>query len=195
MRNVFVRPTRGSKFVHATSATTWGELAKELQQAGVEFEGCKPVIGKLRVTLEIPEAVLPVEDFSLHFYATKIKAGADLPYAEVRKKISEIKALATASQKSGNKDAVKVLEILGNTSRDNAQKLNAKYKMVVKYESKLTVKEAVKKTPAKKEIVKKQAVKSTPSKIKEDNIEKEHETIATSLKANISDRKHGHHII
>lgn len=70
-----------------TSATTWGELQKNLKEMSISFSGMKAVIGENKHTLESENALLPFNeledktkvytDFTLYLMPVKTKSGYD----------------------------------------------------------------------------------------------------------------------
>lgn len=87
MRKVTVFSTKGrSKQVIETKATTWGELKKDLTEAGVSVSGVKAIVGENQNTLESSQASLPMGlqkngttdgDFTLFLTPVKVKSGND----------------------------------------------------------------------------------------------------------------------
>ena len=59
-----------------TSATTWGELQRDLSSNSVNYDKMKAVIGENKLTLEADGAMLPATGFTLFLMNKKTKAGA-----------------------------------------------------------------------------------------------------------------------
>ena len=75
-----------------TSATTWGELQRDLRSQSISYDGMKSVIGESKLTLEADAAVLPTAGFTLFLMPKKTKAGADInsmSYKEIRAAIKD----------------------------------------------------------------------------------------------------------
>jgi len=78
-----------------TSATTWGDLQRELNNAGIKHEKMKAVIGESKLTLEADGASLPTTGFTLFLMNKKTKAGSGIStmsYKELRGSIKDILA-------------------------------------------------------------------------------------------------------
>lgn len=88
---VTVFSTKGRKRSEVeSSATTWGELKKDLASAGVETSGMKAIIGENQNTLESAKAALPVDfDFTLFLTPVKVKSGANLDYKTCKVEIKK----------------------------------------------------------------------------------------------------------
>jgi len=78
-KNVTVFSTRDNAMTEIpnSSATTWGELQKELKEFQVDFSGMKVIVGETRNTLEADIALVPETDYTLYLYPVKIKAGSE----------------------------------------------------------------------------------------------------------------------
>jgi hypothetical protein len=58
-----------------SSATTWGELQKELHAKNIETKNMKTVIGETQNSLESPQGSLMAGDFTLFMMPQKVKSG------------------------------------------------------------------------------------------------------------------------
>ena len=77
-----------------SSARTFGELKSELKskQINIDFSSAKLIDKLSKASYEVDEAVLPAVDCLMFVMPTKSKAGADLPYKEVKELIKNYKA-------------------------------------------------------------------------------------------------------
>lgn len=119
MKNVIIITSRGQNQTIQTTATTWGELVVDLKANDINPSGMKAVVGKLNVTLESPEAVLPVESFVLFLTPVKIKAGSfdfeysvedieKLTYLQLRTELKSIRRQANELEDE------KMINVIGN---------------------------------------------------------------------------------
>lgn len=108
MAQITVFSTKGrKKSVVESVATTWGDLKKDLNAAGIETNGFKAIIGETQTTMESTKAVLPkgldirgkvTDDFTLFLTPIKVKSGSDyidvntMGYKECKKFIKDIYA-------------------------------------------------------------------------------------------------------
>lgn len=149
-----------------TGALNWGDLQKELTNNGVTHSGMKAVIGKSKLNLESPDAILPDDSFTLFLFPTRTKSGAGytaaqiaaMPFKDVRAAIkSAIDADASAADhfNSGGKNYT-------NKSTDELKKLLTSYKPKVS-KSAPAAKEVASVVGAVKEKAKSAPVPSTPA--------------------------------
>lgn len=154
-RIVTIYSTQGSKDKQIESeATTWGELQRELEQAGVTYEGMKAIVGESEVTLESAEAQLPVgltvgdqttNDFTLFLTPVKVKSGSGIDpttasYAELRTFIKNIR-----------KQSEKALKHFGDYTHSTTEELRKMVKSWLKKVEKASVKRQKKEVPATQE--------------------------------------------
>lgn len=88
--SVFSSGQNNRKVDIMSTATTWEELQKDFSNAGVSHKGMDAVVRATKVTLTLPDAVLPEGDFLLYLLPQKTSSGADLSYKELRATISNI---------------------------------------------------------------------------------------------------------
>lgn len=132
-RNITVVSTGSSKAkAIESSALNWSALQTELSKNGVTHSGMKAVIGKSKVNLENPDAILPDDDFTLFLFPTRTKSGATytaaqiaaMPYSEIR---GAIKA-AIESDPTGAKSHFNVDKNYTIKSTDDLKALLTSYK-------------------------------------------------------------------
>ena len=71
------------KMTIETSATTWGELMKDFDAAGIQYKNMSVVERKSKANLVLPDAALPKEDFLLYLLPEKTDSGAlDAPVSQ-----------------------------------------------------------------------------------------------------------------
>jgi len=93
---VTIITTSGSKSTVNTSARTWGELQSDLSRAGIESNGMKALIKESKLTLDVADAQLPGEDFTLFLFPGKVKSGID---NEVAREIERVKGIILEDSK------------------------------------------------------------------------------------------------
>lgn len=149
--------TQSQKVIQASTATTLGELKREMREAGIEYEGMTFFEGHLRAELKDDAAALPtnipykgqvVNDltFLLTTPNKKIKSGA-MSRSEL---ISKAKKLGFPSNPTQAKSSVLLNFIEGKSMKATP---------VVKEEKK----EVVKEKPVKKEVVKEAVKEEKPT--------------------------------
>jgi hypothetical protein len=103
MAKVTVFSTKGQKqTIVETTATTWGELKKDLDIKGIQYDGMQAVVRETKGILKLDGAVLPkgltvgdgvTDDFVLFLSPSKQTAGSinpdDMGYAELKTYIKE----------------------------------------------------------------------------------------------------------
>jgi hypothetical protein len=94
-RTIEVISTRGQEISLQTTATTWGALKEELRSHYKDIDELKAVVGRLKVTLEHKDALIPEGDFLLALMPYKSKSGAVAKKAA--KKAAPKKAAAKAA--------------------------------------------------------------------------------------------------
>lgn len=78
VRNVLVYSTVGqTKKEISTSAVNWLQLKAALLDEEVSTQGMKAVIGQTQVSLDLDEAILPTEGFTLFLVPSKVESGWD----------------------------------------------------------------------------------------------------------------------
>lgn len=76
MREIKIISTQGDNNVSITSAaTTWSELQREVNAAGVSTSNMKAMVRETKATLEMADAQLPTGNFTLFLTASKVKSG------------------------------------------------------------------------------------------------------------------------
>ena len=85
------RQGSGSKF--ETSATTWGELKKELYAADLYTEKMKAVLGTNKATLESNDYVLPTSTYTVFMLPIETKSGVGFTVEKVKTLQSELNKL------------------------------------------------------------------------------------------------------
>jgi hypothetical protein len=88
---------------HMTTATTWKQLKTELASRGIQTKDTKGIVESTKVSLEVDEAVLPNEPFTLFLFVKKVKSGGygDWKYNDLRKEASRrglLKGLSSSSK-------------------------------------------------------------------------------------------------
>lgn len=78
--------------VFETEARTFGEFKSEISQLGIDWKSAKLIDRATKTSFEVDEAILPATNAVMFVMPTKSKAGADLPYKEVKKLVKEYKA-------------------------------------------------------------------------------------------------------
>lgn len=165
-----------------TSVVNWSALQTELSKLGVNHSGMKAVIGKSKVNLENPEAILPDEDFTLFLYPIRTKSGAvytpaqiaSMSYGEVRAAIK----LAIEADPEGGKAHFNVDKNYTVKSTNEIKALLTSYKSKTEKPAKATevAKEVVKtpsvpaakdksSTPTRSKLTAKEEVKSTSTSV------------------------------
>lgn len=81
-----------------SSAVNWAGLQKELSELQISHSGMKAVIGETRLTIESPNAVLPITSFSLYLMPIKTKSGM----ADRKELFVTIKAIVTKNPEAKN---------------------------------------------------------------------------------------------
>ena len=71
--HVWNQKNRSSQEVH-TAATTWGEFKRELSPE-IDFKNLRGVVRHNRNILEVDDALLPEESFSMFLFPRKVKSG------------------------------------------------------------------------------------------------------------------------
>ena len=122
---VTVFSTKGAKkSVINSSAKTWGELRKDLAEAGIPYSGMRAILGETKVTLESSAAVLPVDfDFTLFLSPVKVKSGVDINSMSRSDLYSFIKEQRTID----NSGAVELFGNYPSKSTDELKKLVKSY--------------------------------------------------------------------
>lgn len=72
---VVIATTKSQPTVINSEATTWGQLQDSLSSFG-DLSKLRAVVKETKTTLELEDAILPVEDFTLFLSPKQIKAGA-----------------------------------------------------------------------------------------------------------------------
>lgn len=75
-----------------TAARTFGEFKAEVANLGIDWANVKLIDRASKATYEVDDAVLPSVDAILFVMPTQSKAGADLPYKEVKELVKNFKA-------------------------------------------------------------------------------------------------------
>jgi hypothetical protein len=76
MREIKIISTQGDNNVSLQSAaTTWSELQREVNAAGVSTSNMKAMVRETKATLEMADAQLPTGNFTLFLTASKVKSG------------------------------------------------------------------------------------------------------------------------
>lgn len=75
-----------------TSARTFGEFKAEISNLDIDWSSAKLIDRASKVAFELDEAVLPATDAVMFVMPTKSKAGADLPYKDVKALVKDFKA-------------------------------------------------------------------------------------------------------
>lgn len=124
MSKITIFSTKGQKkSVIESSATTWGELKKELADANIPTWGMRAIIGENKNTLESSVAVLPVDfDFTLFLSPIKVKSGVNINSMNRKVLYAFIK-----EQRSSNTEAITFFSGYPSKSTDNLKKLVKKW--------------------------------------------------------------------
>lgn len=84
---------QGSASKFETSATTWGELKKELFSADLYTEKMKAVLSTNKATLESNEYVLPTSTYTVFMVPIETKSGVGFTVEKVRQLQSDMNQL------------------------------------------------------------------------------------------------------
>jgi hypothetical protein len=108
MRTITIYSTSGQDGkIISSNAKTWGELQGVLTENGVSHKNMKAVIGENRHTLEVANAELPSDKFTLFLMPIKVKSGMDvdkMSYKDLRSAIKETIAENKEAAEHFNKD-------------------------------------------------------------------------------------------
>lgn len=123
-REVTVYNTTGKGYqIIKTTALSWKELKKSMDEARITYSNMKAVIGENQLTIESDDAQLPAEAFTLFLMPVKVKSGAGLD----RKTLFEnIKSLIAANPSMKNNFIVDGKNMT-QLSTDKLNELWAKY--------------------------------------------------------------------
>lgn len=129
MRKIVVMSTKSGNNVLTTNVKTFGELHNDLIKMGHESIGqYKWTVGQTKVSLELPDAQLPENDFYLIVTPLKTKAGAS--YKEMKTFVKQ------ARENALNNDDSDVLEIIneyGNYTQLSTQAMTELYDELMEY--------------------------------------------------------------
>lgn len=175
MREVVIKVTSQKDLIkHQSSATTFGELKKEVKQ--VKWSGMRVVERSTKTTLQMDEAVLPQGDFVLFLVPEKVKSGRKTEggveklddintanYNELRSHMSWLNRNKGCSlnMQGGTEDLRRRLK---DYYRRQGKKAPAKKPAAKPAAKKAAPKKAAKKPAAKKPAAKKPAPKPAPKK-------------------------------
>lgn len=154
---VTIITTSGSKSTVNTSASTWGELRSDLGRAGIESNGMKALIKESKLTLDVADAQLPGEDFTLFLFPGKVKSGID---EDVAREIERVKGIMLEDTKKN----IGVLNSIQDKLMDPGKKVNIPTPQPIAVEvTKGEVVPSTRKKPVRKTRVKTTVTNSTAS--------------------------------
>ena len=76
-----------------TEASTWGELMRDFDAAGVNYAGMTVIERKSRVSFDLPEASLPKDDFVLYLVPKKTESGGKEPGLDGKQLRADVQAI------------------------------------------------------------------------------------------------------
>lgn len=72
---IVVNPSTQQPVELLSSATTWGQLIPDLNNANITTSNMKGIVAETKVSLEANDAKLPEGEFTLYLFTAKNKAG------------------------------------------------------------------------------------------------------------------------